>query len=147
MPLALYIKEWRRGGPALSWRTQGGSPTPGGSRIPPSLVGVGEGRKGERERRKGGPAPLPIRIGLGGTPPPWRPPPPFHYGPLRPIDSPGGSGNPSVLRYMLNSLETFLMSKHSHPIYRSLCLDHFETPRHVRDHIRDSELPSVHQNT
>ena len=34
-------------------RAQGGSPTPGGSRIPPSLVGVGEGRKGEKEGRKG----------------------------------------------------------------------------------------------
>src|SRR3954465_1437239 len=32
------------------------------------------------------------------------------------------------------------MSKHRLPIYNSLCLDHFETPRHVRDHIRDSEL-------
>ena len=32
-------------------------------------------------------------------------------------------------------------------IYESLPLDHFETPRHVHDHIRDSELPSVHQNT
>src|SRR4051812_35338924 len=32
------------------------------------------------------------------------------------------------------------MSKHRLPIYHSLCLDHFETPRHVRDHIRDSEL-------
>ena len=39
------------------------------------------------------------------------------------------------------------MSKHRLPIYQSLCLDHFETPRHVRDHIRASELPSVHQNT
>ena len=32
------------------------------------------------------------------------------------------------------------------PIYQSLRLDHFETPRHVRDHIRDSKHPSVHQN-
>src|SRR3954467_9698074 len=32
------------------------------------------------------------------------------------------------------------MSEYSPPIYQSLCLDHFETPRHVRDHIRDSEL-------
>src|SRR3954467_932676 len=32
------------------------------------------------------------------------------------------------------------MSKHRLPIYHSLRLDHFETPRHVRDHIRDSEL-------
>ena len=39
------------------------------------------------------------------------------------------------------------MSEYSHTIYRSLCIDHFETPRHVRDHIWDSELPSVHQNT
>ena len=39
------------------------------------------------------------------------------------------------------------MSEHSRPIYQSLRLDHFETPRHVRVHIRDSELPSVHQNT
>ena len=39
------------------------------------------------------------------------------------------------------------MSEYSHPIYRSLRLDHFETPRHVPDLIRDSELPSVHQIT
>ena len=39
------------------------------------------------------------------------------------------------------------MSEYSRPIYRSLRLDQFETPRHVHDHIRDSELPSVHQNT
>src|SRR3954464_4386579 len=32
------------------------------------------------------------------------------------------------------------MSKHRLPIYHSLRLDHFETPRHFRDHIRDSEL-------
>ena len=38
------------------------------------------------------------------------------------------------------------MSEYGRPIYRSLRLDHFETPRHVRDHIRDSEQPSVHQN-
>ena len=39
------------------------------------------------------------------------------------------------------------MSEYSLQIYGSLRLDHFETPRHVRDHIRDSKLPSVHQNT
>src|SRR3954470_17891073 len=32
------------------------------------------------------------------------------------------------------------MSEYSRPIYRSLRLDHFETPRHVSDLIRDSEL-------
>ena len=39
------------------------------------------------------------------------------------------------------------MSEYNLPIYQSLPLNHFETPRHVRDHIRESELPSVHQNT
>ena len=43
--------------------------------------------------------------------------------------------------------ETIPVSEYSRPIYQSSCLDHFETPRHVRDHIRDSEQPSVHQNT
>ena len=32
------------------------------------------------------------------------------------------------------------MSEYSRPIYRSLRHDHFETPRHVPDLIRDSEL-------
>ena len=35
------------------------------------------------------------------------------------------------------------MSEYSRPIYQSLPLDHFETPRHVRDLIRDSEQSSV----
>src|SRR4051812_39132207 len=39
---------------------------------------------------------------------------------------------------------TIPMSKYRLPIYRSLCLDHFETPRHGHDQIRDSEQPSVH---
>ena len=39
------------------------------------------------------------------------------------------------------------MSEYSRPIYRSLRIDHFETPRHVPDLIRDSVQPSVHQNT
>ena len=44
-------------------------------------------------------------------------------------------------------LGTIPVSEYSHPIYQSLCLSHLETPLHVRDHIRDSELPSVHQIT
>ena len=36
------------------------------------------------------------------------------------------------------------MSEYSRSIYRSLHLNHFETPRHVPDLIRYSELPSVH---
>ena len=39
------------------------------------------------------------------------------------------------------------MSEYYHPIYQYLPLDHFETPRHVRDLIRDSKQPSVHQIT
>ena len=51
---------------------QGGSPTPIGSRTPPFLVGIGEG-KGEGERRKGAPPfPSPIRTGpWGGVRPPF----------------------------------------------------------------------------
>ena len=59
-------------------------------------------------------------------------------------------GVPVTSRYsgkMPEPLGTLPMSKHSHPIYRSLRVDHFETHRHVRDHIRNSELPLVHQNT
>ena len=35
------------------------------------------------------------------------------------------------------------MSEYNLPIYEYLPLDHFETPRHVRDLIRDSEQTSV----
>ena len=60
-----------------------------------------------------------------------------HVGPLTP------GGVPVTPRYsgkMPISPGTIAMSKHRLPIYKSLCLDHSETPRHVRDHIRDSEL-------
>ena len=75
---------------------------------------------------------------------PLRPFSPFPYGPLRPNTN---SRNSPVLPKIPESLGTFLMSEYSRPIYRSLRLDHFETPRHLHDLIRDSELPSVHQNT
>ena len=66
-----------------------------------------------------------------------RPFSPFPYDPLRPNTN---SCNSPVLRKIPESLGTFPMSEYSLPIYRSLCLDHFETPRHVPDLIRDSEL-------
>jgi len=45
------------------------SPTPTGSRTPPFLVGIGEG-KGEGERRKGAPPSLvQFGLGLGGAQP------------------------------------------------------------------------------
>ena len=52
----------------------------------------------------------------------------------------GGSGNPPALRFSPKSPGTLPVSEYSRPIYRSLCLDHFETPRHVPDLIWDSEL-------
>ena len=118
------------------------------------LVGVGlllgGGRKW-RGRRKGGrrpPSPSPIRTrGEEARGPPWlllslsTKAHKAHY------FSRGGSGNPPALRFSPKSPGTFPVSEYSSPIYQSLCLDHFETPRHVRDHIRDSELTSVHQNS
>ena len=50
------------------------------------------------------------------------------------------SRNSPVLRKIPESLGTFPKSEYSRPIYRSLCLDHFDTPRHVPDLIRESEL-------
>ena len=93
---------------------------------------------------KGGPPHSPIRFGLGGRAPyllsstTW---------PMRPNTSSPYSRNSLVLRKIPELLGTFPMSEYSRPIYRSLHLDHFETPRHVHDLIRDSELPSVHQIT
>ena len=62
---------------------------------------------------------------------------PFPYGPLRPNTN---SRNSPVLQKIPESLGTFPMSEYSRPIYRSLRLNHFETPRHVPDLIWDSEL-------
>ena len=45
-------------------------------------------------------------------------------------------------KYLIHS-GTLLVSEYYRPIYESLPLDHFETPRHVRDLIRDSEQHSV----
>ena len=64
----------------------------------------------------------------------------FPYGPLRPNTN---SRNSPVLREIPESLGTFPMSEYSLPIYRSLPIDHFETPRHICDLIRDSEQTSV----
>ena len=142
-----YIKEWRRGPAKRRRRAQGGSPTPTGSRTPsfpcPSRRG---GRKGESRGRKGGrPPPCPIRTPRGrGLP--WLPSSlstKAHVGPLVP------PGVPITPRHSDNypvTAGTHPVSEYSHPIYRSLRLDHFETPRHVLDPIRDSELPSVHRN-
>src|SRR4051812_40892017 len=130
---------------------------PGGVLLPP---GVGfppsksrsrrEGRTREGEGKRGAPPPFLVQFrleGEGARGLPWPPLPlstkahETHYTPR------GVSVTPRYSGIRLNSSRTLLKSKHSHPIYRSLCLDHFETPRHVCGHIRDSELPSVQQNT
>ena len=104
-------------------------------------------RERERERGAAPPSPSPIRTPHGrGRATSWAAALSLPSGPLRPNTSPGGSGNPPALRFSLKSPGTLPVSEYSRPIYQSLCLDHFESPRHVRDHIRDSEQPSVHQN-
>ena len=145
-----YIKEWRRGRGRPPMARPMRSPTPTGSRTPPFQVGVGEekeGREGEKER--GASPPLLVQFileGEGARGCPGRPsssPTKAHEAQLTP------RGVPVTPRYSgicPKPPGTLPVSKHSRPIYRSLRLDQFETPRHVRDHIRDSEQPSVHQN-
>ena len=128
-----------------------GSPTPTGSRTPffPSW-NRRRGERGGRGEGKGGrrpPSLVLFGLGRGGARGPLLPPSLFsleaHVGPITP------GGVPVTSRCsgkMPMSPGTIPMSKYRLPIYQSLCLDHFETPRHVRDHIRDSELTSVHQN-
>ena len=148
MPLApIYkgargeVRPARRGAP-------GGVLLPPGVGLPPFLVGLGEGGKEEGERKERGappPSPCPIRTrGGGARGPALSASPLLQYGPLNP------RGVPVTPRYSGKipiSLGTLPISKYRLPIYQSSCLSHFETPRHVRDHIRDSEQPSVHQDS
>ena len=140
------VEEGERAGPyGAPWR----SPTPTGSRIPPFLVQLGvlpssrsrSQGKGEEKRRKEGAPPLPlVQFGLiiGGRAAC------LSLSPLKPnkahILLPPYSRNSPVLRKIPEPLGTFPMSENSRPIYRSLRLDHFETPGHVPGLIRDSEL-------
>ena len=123
----------------------------------PVLVGFGptffsfyrrgkRGRRGSR-RRKGGWRPLPKSNSasslVGGAPAPCglvSLPPMAHMAHIFP------RGVPVTPRYSnmypIHS-ETLLVSEYYHPIYQSLHLNHFETPRHVRDLILDSEQSSV----
>ena len=56
---------------------------------------------------------------------------------------PGGCPEPlPVIRYVPGTPGTLPVSEYHRPIYEYLPLDHFETPRHVRDLIRDSEQHS-----
>ena len=144
-PLPPYIKDQGEEAGRPSMACQGGVIL---------LVGVGLLLGGGRKwggRRKGGrrpPSPSPIRTrGEEACGPPWLPLSLSTKAHMAHYFSRGGSGNPPALRFSPKSPGTLPVSEYSRPIYQSLCLDHFETPRHVRDHIRDSELTSVHQNS
>ena len=147
-----YIKDQRGRGAASLGGAPGGVLLLPGVGLPPFPCWTRRER-GKRWRggRKGGaPPPLLVLFGLGGEGRAALPWPPLlfstkaHYVPLIP------RGVPVTSRYSGKipiSPGTLPMSKHRLPIYQSLCLDHFENPCHVRDHIPDSELSSVHQIT
>ena len=140
-PLPPYIKEPSgRGRPAKEGAPRR-SPTPTGSRTSPlPCWSRREGKRGRGGRKRGlhplsnsdqrGAAHL-LPFGLS---------PLFPYGPIRPIYSSANSRNSPILRKIPESLGTFPKSEYSRPIYRSLRLDHFETPCHVPNLIWDSEL-------
>ena len=148
VPLASVYKGARERGRPAKVGAPRGSPTPTRSRTPSWTRR--EGKEVEERKKKGGrrpPSLVLFGLGRGGVRGPLLPPPLFplkaHVGPITP------RGVPVTSRYsgkMPISPGTIPMSKYRLPIYRSLCLDHFETPRYVRDHIRDSEQTSVHQN-
>ena len=116
----------------------------------PSWIRTWGRRKRGKKGKGGAPPPSLSNSDLGGgtrgCPLAASPLPPI--GPMRPNSLRGG-GVPVTPRYSgiyQITPGTIPVSEYSHPIYQSSCLDHFETPRHVRDHIRDSEQPSLHQN-
>ena len=119
-------------------RAKGGGLLPSGVGLLLSLLEWEKGREKEKEGR--GRPPSLVQFGLvhgEGCGHPLGPFSPFPYGPLRPNTN---SRNSPVLRKIPKSLGTFPKSEYSRPIYQSLRLDHFETPRHVPDLIRYSEL-------
>ena len=148
MPPPPYIKEGGGGG-----SPRRGAPIRGVQLGFLILVGVPflfqegrEGRSRRGRRKEGGAAPSLVQFGPahgGRATSPCGPSllsTKAYEGPILP---PANSRNSPVLRKIPEPLRTFPMSEYSLPIYRSLRLDHFKTPRHVRDLIRDSEQPSV----
>ena len=147
-PLAPVYKGGRGGGAAGPRGAPGGVLLPPGVGLPPLALLEKEG--GREKEEKGGATPLPCPIqtrGEGARGLPW-PALLFslmaHVGPITP------GGVPVTPRYSGKipiSPGTFPISKYRLPIYQSLCLDHFETLRHVLDHIQNSEQSSVHHIT
>ena len=103
----------------------------------------GKEGEGEREKERGAPLPLSYSDSKGGAASPSRPSSlstKAHVGPSIP---PGVPVTPRYSGKIPESLGTIPMSEYNLPIYEYLPLGHFETPRHVRDLIRDSEQHSV----
>ena len=146
VPPAPVYKGARGGGRPAFYGAPRRSPPPSRSRTP-----TRRGKEVGRERERGAPPPSPSPIRTRGEeargPPLFAPLSLSTKAHMAHYFSRGGSGNPPALRFSPKSPGTLPVSEYSRPIYQSLCLDHFETPRHVRDHIRDSEQTSVHQNS
>ena len=147
-PVYKGVEEGERVGPyGAPWRR----PTPTGSRIPPFPSWSRRGREGGvGEKERGAAPPNLFQFGLlpkGGAPAPCG----LVFFHLMSHKAHNFSrGVPVTSRYsgkMPEPLGTIPMSKCDLPIYECFPLVHFDTPRHVHDLIRDSELPSVHQNT
>ena len=68
---------------------------------------------------------------------------PLPYGPYGPLLPRGIPVTPRYSDKFPKCSGTITVSEYYRPIYQSLRLEHFETPRHVRDLIRDSEQSSV----
>ena len=145
VPPAPVYKGSRGGGrPAPMARQGGGVLLLVGVGLHYFLLLLGGGKEGGEGEGKGGAAPpLLVQFGPGGRRRAahlWLPLSLSTKAHMAHYFFRGGSGNPPALLFSLKSPGTLPMSKYSRPIYQSLCLDHFETPRHVPDPIRDSEL-------
>ena len=137
------------GAPSRRNRTWGPPPI----RPPPFLISGGGKERGERGKEGGilfplFPFLLPFSFLHLGRPI-WGCTRPLGAGLSRPWPNKahifaGGCPKPlPVTRYVPGTPGTLPVSEYYRPIYEYLPLDHFETPRHVRDLIRDSEQHSV----
>ena len=125
-PLASVYKGGRGGGAAGPMGAPGGVLLQPGVGLPPLALLEKEGGREKEERGAPPPLPCPIRTrGRGRAACPSL----LHYGPCRPNNPRGGSGNPRYSGKIPISPGMFPISKYRLPIYQSLCLDHFETPR------------------